>query len=236
MEFEVCLDHVDTAIYAGKKGAKRVELCGALSDEGLTPSYGMIKACVEKCASEVYVMIRPVAGGFEYSENELESMEHDIEAVAHAGGHGVVFGILDSNGEVDHVLNKRLIEKSKSLGLGVTYHRAIDLSKRPVEQVEKLIELGFDRVLTSGAEPTVGEGIETIKEMVKVAKGRIEIMAGCGIDESNVKDYLHSGIDAVHFQARTEVKSPDHKIFMGHRTITDTAKIDKIVEILEANK
>ncbi|MCH2235315.1 MAG: copper homeostasis protein CutC [Crocinitomicaceae bacterium] len=233
MDFEVCLDHVDTAIYAGSKGAKRVELCGALSDEGLTPSYGMIKACVDKCSAEVYVMIRPVAGGFEYSENEIQSMESDIEAVAHAGGNGVVFGILDANGEVDMILNKRLLDKAKSLGLGVTYHRAIDLSNQPVEQVKKLIELGFDRILTSGAEPTVGEGIETIKEMVKVANGRIEIMAGCGIDETNVQEYLNSGIDAVHFQARTELKSPDHKIFMGHRTITDTKKIDDIVAILE---
>ena len=131
------------------------------------------------------------------------------------------------------ILNKRLLDKAKSLGLGVTYHRAIDLSNQPVEQVKKLIELGFDRILTSGAEPTVGEGIETIKEMVKVANGRIEIMAGCGIDETNVQEYLNSGIDAVHFQARTELKSPDHKIFMGHRTITDTKKIDDIVAILE---
>ena len=127
------------------------------------------------------------------------------------------------------------MNKAKSLGLGVTFHRAIDVTQEPLKELQKLIDLGFDRVLTSGAEPTVGEGINCLQQMVQLANGRIEIMAGCGIDETNIKDYLKIGLDAVHFQARVEVKSPDHKIFMGNRTITDKRKIDKIAAIINSN-
>ena len=125
MNFEICTDSVEGAVAAGKFGAKRIELCSALSVGGLTPSYGLIKQCVEKSTVEVHVIVRHKEGDFNYNDEDVELMKIDIEASKKAGAHGVVFGILDENNEIS-IKNKELVIFSKSLGLEVTFHRAFD--------------------------------------------------------------------------------------------------------------
>ncbi len=228
MEFEVCIDSIEGAIAASKYNAKRVELCAALSEGGLTPSLGMIEACVKNSKSEVYVMIRSSAGGFDYSEEELELMERDIRAAASVGAHGVVFGVLNGLNEVDVKKNTFLIETAMELGLGTTFHRAIDLCVDPIEALEHIINLGFDRILTSGSKRTALEGIEIIEELVKVADGRIEIMAGSGIYQKNAELFMNFGLNALHFTAKKTVIE-GLKLDMGPKYVVDEEKIEGVV-------
>ena len=165
MNFEICTDSVEGAIAAGKYGAKRIELCAALSVGGLTPNIGLIQQCVEKSTAEVHVMIRHKEGGFNYNVADVKLMELDIIAAKKAGVDGVVFGILDENNEVSN-LNKELVELSKSLNLEVTFHRAFDFVKNYKSAIEKVINLGADRLLTSGLKPTAEESPLAISRWV----------------------------------------------------------------------
>ncbi len=231
MDFEVCIDSVEGAIAASNAGAKRVELCAALSEGGLTPSLAMIEACVTNSSAEVFVMIRPSAGGFNYTENELELMERDIRAASSVGAHGVVFGVLNGLNEVDIKANLFLMETALELDLGTTFHRAIDLCPDPIVAIDSLIHLGFDRVLTSGGAANTETGLKTIEKMVAAANGQIEIMAGSGIHAGNVLSIVQSGIDAVHFTAKKQMDEA-LSLDMGPKYIVDTNKISTIAEII----
>lgn len=231
MDFEICIDSVEGAIIAAKYGAKRVELCAALSEGGLTPSIGMIEACVNAGNSEVYVMIRPSAGGFIYSDHELHLMERDIRASASVGAHGVVFGILTPDFKVDIKKNMFLMETAIELGLGTTFHRAIDLCPNYLEALENLIHIGFKRILTSGGENTAEEGLDRIEALYQNAHNRIEIMAGSGINPKNVHLFKEIGIDAVHCSAKKNLNE-NLALDMGPKHIVDADKIRKISELI----
>tara|TARA_B110000037_G_scaffold93295_1_gene109844 strand:+ start:21835 stop:22533 length:699 start_codon:yes stop_codon:yes gene_type:complete len=231
MEVEVCIDSVQGALVASKHGSKRVELCSALSEGGLTPSLGIIEACVKNTSTEVFVMIRPSAGGFNYNEAELELMERDIRAASSVGAHGVVFGVLNGLNDVNIKANLFLMETALELKLGTTFHRAIDLCPNPPKALEELINLGFDRILTSGSAPNALSGLENIKKLINTANGRIEVMAGAGINAGNVLQIGESGVDALHFTAK---KLADEKLEldMGPKYIVDEEKISTIANII----
>lgn len=231
MDFEVCIDSVEGAIMASKYGAKRVELCSALDLGGLTPSVGMIEACVEASESAVYVMIRPSAGGFAYTDAEIRLMEEDIRMVAAAGANGVVFGMLDEKGNPDIQKCMYLMESVRTLELGATFHRAIDLCKNPLKAVEDCFNIGFERILTSGGKEKAIDGIDLIAEMAKVAQNRIEIIAGSGINHQNVHKFLDLGVHAVHFTARRLVNE-GLQLEMGRKYELDEEKIRTISELL----
>lgn len=231
MDIEICIDSVDGAIIASKHGAKRVELCVALSEGGLTPSIGMIEACVNAGNAEVYVMIRPSAGGFVYSNHELDLMERDIRAAASVGAHGVVFGILTPNFKVDIQKNMYLMETAIELGLGTTFHRAIDLCPNPIEALENLIHIGFKRILTSGGENTAKEGLKQIERLFTHAHGQLEIMAGSGINPENVHLFKEIGIDAVHCTAKKSL-TENLALDMGPKYIVDEDKVRNISELI----
>jgi copper homeostasis protein len=230
MDIEVCIDSVDGAVAASQFGAKRVELCSALSEGGLTPSLAMIEACVKNSTCDVFVMIRPRAGDFNYNESELELMERDIRAASSVGAHGVVFGVLNSLNQVDIPANLFLMEAAMELQLGTTFHRAIDLSPDKNRAIGDLINLGFDRILTSGGEPRAEDGLAQIQQMVTDAKGQIEIMAGAGINAQNAILIAKVGVQAVHFTAKRSVNS-DLALDMGPQYDVDTAKIASIVKL-----
>lgn len=227
MEFEVCIDSVNGAIAAGKYGAKRVELCSALSEGGLTPSPGMIAACATQGTAEVFVMIRPSAGGFNYSDQELLIMQKDIELAHQCGADGVVFGVLNTELTIDIQKNAFLLETAFRLELGTTFHRAIDLCPAPEKAVDDLVNLGFDRILTSGGKPKAAEGIATIQKMNQAAKNRIEIMAGSGVNPSNVAEFVGIGINAVHFTAHKK-RAERLALDMGPKYDVDEEKIQLI--------
>jgi copper homeostasis protein len=231
MDFEVCVDSVEGALLASKYAANRVELCAALSEGGLTPSLAMIEACVKISNAEVFVMIRPSAGGFNYTDNELELMERDIRAASSVGAHGVVFGALSALNEVDIKANLFLIETAMELQLGTTFHRAIDLCPNPIKALEDLINLGYDRVLTSGSAPKAPDGLENIKKLVNAADGRIEIMAGAGVNAGNVLSIVESGVDAVHFTAKKLVDE-NLPLDMGPKYSADEDKIAVIAKLI----
>lgn len=231
MEFEVCIEKPETAIAADKAGADRVELCSALDLGGLTPSPGMIRMCVENTDLQVFAMVRAYGGNFICNEETLSIMLKDIEACADAGAHGVVFGCLTEDFTIDIPANKLLLQKAKELGLGVTFHRAFDFTRDYEKALEMLIDLGFDRLLTSGQQPKAIEGVDLLEKITKQAAGRIEIMAGSGVGPGNAVKLANSGVDALHFTARKVVAMKD-ELNMGVNYTTDYVKIKEMMSVL----
>jgi len=147
---------------------------------------------------DINVIIRPRGGDFLYSEIEIETMLKDIEMVRRLGVHGVVFGCLTASGDIDVRLMRRLVEAAGTLS--VTCHRAFDVCREPMAALEQLIELGCDRVLTSGQQPDAEAGIPLIKELVARAAGRIIVMPGCGVNGGNI-GRIEAGTGAKEFHA-----------------------------------
>ncbi|MDE1149570.1 MAG: copper homeostasis protein CutC [Azospirillaceae bacterium] len=196
MKLEVCVDSPAGVAAAIKGGADRLELCSALALGGLTPSRGLM-ALAASCPRPSYAMIRPRAGDFVYGRSDLDVMGDDIDTVRALGLSGVVLGASLPNGELDVAALSILVDRAD--GLGKTLHRAIDLTPDPIEALEAAIELGFERVLTSGGARTAVEGMETIADLVDQAQGRISIMAGSGVNADNAVDLIQrTGVTEVH--------------------------------------
>jgi copper homeostasis protein len=227
MIFEVCTDSVEGAIAAEKYGAKRIELCAALSVGGLTPNYGLIEQCVKKSGVEVHVIIRHKEGAFNYNIQDVAVMNMDISAAKRAGAHGVVFGILTDTNEISD-LNKELVLFSKSLDLEVTFHRAFDFVSDYHAAMKKIIGFGFDRLLTSGLQPSAIEGLAIIQELQNVYGNEIQIMAGSGINADNALNFANIGIQSLHFSARKSA-SKQSGFSMGEYLPVDEDKIKNIV-------
>lgn len=226
MIVEVCTEDLAQSLAAQQWGAERIELCADLHNGGTTPSAGMVSVVSERCTAKVFVMIRPRGGDFCYSPDEIEIMERDIRTAAGCGAAGVVFGVLTESGHFCNQSNKRLMSLAKEHGLGTTFHRAIDVCLKPEDALQALIDLGFDQVLTSGGATSAEKGILQIELMVKIAAGRINIMAGAGINPGNVKRILQSGVQAVHFTARKHAQINEQA--MGTRWIPDFDKLSRI--------
>lgn len=231
MEIEVCVEKIETALAANKFGANRIELCNALDLGGLTPSIGIIESCSENCSLDIYSMIRPRGGRFDYTPDEIKIMLKDIKAAKDAGADGVVFGCLNNDFTIDKYQNQILFDQAKSLNLGVTFHRAFDRVINPEEALEFLINLGVDRILTSGQKTTAIEGLENIKHFVNKSNGKIKIMAGSGVNTSNVRELIQTNVDAIHFTSRKEIPLED-SLNMGKEYEPDITKIKTIVELI----
>jgi copper homeostasis protein len=182
--FEICVDSVAAVRAAKAAGAQRVELCADLLEGGIAPSLGMIRQARKVVGIDLNVMIRPRGGDFLFDDDEFETMRMDIETAKAEGANGVVIGLLTAAGEVDAARTRELISLARPLS--ATFHRAFDLTPEPFQALETLIELGVDRVLTSGQEPSVLEGLPLIVELIKRAADRIVIMPGGGITKRNV--------------------------------------------------
>ncbi|PHI21283.1 copper homeostasis protein CutC [Lewinellaceae bacterium SD302] len=218
MIFEVCLEGVDGAVAAQSGGAQRIELCAALVEGGITPSLGTIQACRDAVDLDIMVMIRPRGGDFLYSAAELDAMARNIEACRSIGVTGVVFGLLNPDGSIDTENTADL--KSLAGPLAVTFHRAFDVARDPFSSLDSLIQLGIDRVLTSGQAATVPEGKELIRQLVERADRCIGILPGCGIRPENVAEIInYTGVQEFHATAFTRLESPmrhrNEKVYMG---------------------
>lgn len=223
IDLEACVESYAEAKTAGNHGLKRIELCAGLDVGGLTPSLGLVEKCVALPEIETHVLIRPRAGDFHYNADELEIMERDIELVAKCGAKGVVFGVLDEDRSLNVGVNESMLTFSRSLDLEVTFHRAFDVCQNPRETLSKLIELGFDRLLTSGQAATAIEGIELICDLVDQAEGKIQVMAGCGVNVENAKDFTDAGVDVLHFSIRKPVRQ--ERLGMGTSFEPDLEKL-----------
>lgn len=227
MVFEVVLENLEEIALAQKYGVKRVELCSALDLGGVTPSHAIIAASVAQTTCEVHVMIRPRSGGFIYSDSEIQVMKNDIATAKNLGCSGVVFGLL-SDKEIDTFNTQLLTDFSKSLSLEVTFHRAVDFTENIFKSVESIVNIGVNRILTSGGSKTVDGGIATIKKLHDIFSPQIQIMAGGGVNTSNIADLLETNIDAIHFNVRKESASQSNKL-MGLEYELDEKKIESIV-------
>jgi copper homeostasis protein len=185
MIFEICVDSLAGVRAAKAAGADRVELCADLLEGGITPSRGMIRHAKTIAGIGLNVMIRPRGGDFLFDEDEFAVMKSDIEMAKAEGADGVVIGVLTAAGEVDMARTRELVALARPLS--VTFHRAFDLAAEPFRALETLIELGVDRVLTSGQEPSVLEGLPLIVELMKRTGDCIVIMPGGGITARNVE-------------------------------------------------
>ncbi len=203
---EVCIESISGVVAARDGGADRVELCDNLADGGTTPSLGTIAAALDAGGIDVMVMVRPRGGDFLYSDLEFDVMQRDVASAHDLGARGVVFGLLSGDGAVDRDRTARLVELARPLE--VTFHRAFDMSRDPFEALETLIELGIDRILTSGQKPTAPEGAPLIRRLVETAAGRIAVMPGCGIREHNIRRVLdETRATEAHFSAGSVVPS-----------------------------
>lgn len=183
---EVCANSPESAIAGQKGGAYRIELCDNLDVGGTTPTHQNIRKTIQSIDIQSNILIRPRQGDFVYSESEFEQMKKDICFCGDARCNGVVFGILDSNGFIDKKRNCELIQVAWKYNMNATFHRAIDQSSDIFESLKNVIEIGFDRILTSGGKESALEGKNVIKRMIELAGDRIIIMPGGGITEDNI--------------------------------------------------
>jgi len=192
---EVCIDDLAGLEAAVEGGADRIELCSALALGGLTPSAGLMEVAATfdiPCNA----MIRPRAGDFVYSEEEIDVMLADIVAARNAGLAGVVLGASLPDGRLDRFVLETLAKAAN--GLDLTLHRAFDLVPDFTEAVEIAVKLGFARILTSGGARTAIEGRQGLAQAVAAAKGRISIMPGSGVSADNAADLLALGVTELH--------------------------------------
>jgi copper homeostasis protein len=236
---EVCVDSVESANAAQRGGAQRIELCANLLEGGVTPSAGLIAAVRRAISIDLNVMIRPRAGDFCYSEEEIDIMRRDILLAKEQRANGVVLGLLDVDGNVDRAHTRELVEIAAPLK--VTFHRAFDMSQDLFRALADLEATGVHCILTSGGEQTALEGVRTLRRLVEAANGQLSIMAGSGIKERNVaKIVRESGVRLVHASLKLLVASAMHfqnrKISMGgvkgreyHRYVVDEQEVQRLL-------
>jgi len=182
---EIATSDFSTTRSAVEGGADRIELCANLAEGGTTPSYGTIKQCRNAFDVLLYPIIRPRGGDFLYSKDEFEMMMHDARLCKELGCEGIVVGLLNMDGTIDVVRTSQLIEAVYPMG--VTFHRAFDRCKDPFKALEQLIDIGCERILTSGQKPSVADGVDLVAELNKKADERIIIMPGSGVRKENIK-------------------------------------------------
>ncbi|HTM77204.1 MAG TPA: copper homeostasis protein CutC [Devosia sp.] len=183
MTLEVCVDSAEGLAAAIAGGADRIELCSALELGGLTPSPGLMRLAA-KAPIPVYAMVRPRPGDFIFGAGDVAVMRGEIDAIRQAGLAGVVLGASRAGGALDGEVLGQLVAHAE--GLGMTLHRAVDLVPDFDAAVELAVELGFERILTSGGAAHAAGGTQTLGRMIARAAGRVAIMAGSGIRPGNV--------------------------------------------------
>lgn len=203
---EIAVFNIQSALLAEKAGAGRIELCENPYDGGTTPSYGTLKTVREKISIPVFPIIRSRGGDFLYTDEEFAVMQKDVLLCKDLGFEGVVIGMLDKDAAIDKEKTKRLVELAYPLD--VTFHRAFDRAKDPLQSLEDVIECGCQRILTSGQVPNAFDGKELIKKLIEQADGRIIIMPGSGVRSSNIQHLAaYTGAKELHSSARKNIAS-----------------------------
>ena len=195
---EACVETLEDALAAEKRGANRIELCSALDQDGLTPSEDLTRSCVQNLSIPVMAMVRPRGGNFVYTEEEIQQMEAEIEFFKQSGVAGVVFGLLTETGDVDMENTSRLAQLA--LPLEVTFHKAIDYSNDILKSFQQLNAIdGITRVLTSGGMDTAWNGRDVLKQMQNLPDRRIKIIAaGKVLPENREKIAEFTGVSELH--------------------------------------
>lgn len=212
---EVCVDNLQGVVAAARGGADRLELCASLADGGLTPSSAFIIAAKKAVNIPIYVMVRPRSGDFTYSDEEFAMMLQEVADAKAAGANGIVTGIINSQGELCPIKNAALIAAARPLG--VTLHRAFDVTPNLFAALETAVALGFERILTSGGKAKAIESTDTIARLVQRAANRICIMPGSGVNTSNIQA-LAAATNATeyHFSAKITQQSLLAHLYRAH--------------------
>ena len=200
---EICCGSYEDCLRAEKGGAKRVELNSALFLGGLTPSIATVKKVLEHTALEVIAMVRPRGAGFCYLESEFEVMMQDAELMLEAGVHGIAFGFLNSDCTIDVYRTKAMTELIHRYGKTAVFHRAIDCAEDYEASVCTLIDLGVDRILTSGQKEKALSGADAIALIQKKYGDCIEVLPGSGVNAGNLKELAEkTGVSQAHSSCR----------------------------------
>ncbi|MEM7416036.1 MAG: copper homeostasis protein CutC [Gemmatimonadota bacterium] len=210
---EVCSASASFAVDAAEAGADRVELCANLVEGGTTPSIGEIEIALDRLSVPMMVMVRPRGGDFLYDPSEYAIMERDIDRIREAGGEGVVFGILRRNGTIDVERTKGLVERARPMG--VTFHRAFDVSRDLRAGIDELKACGVDRVLTSAGRRRVTDALDALALLAEAAGTDLSVLACGEVRADNVAAVLGTpGIREVHIGASARRPSAmDHRVF-----------------------
>lgn len=243
---EICCYSVQSALIAEQSGANRIELCAGVYEGGTTPSLATIQLVKEKLSIPVHVIIRPRGADFCYSDLEFECMKKDILSCKEQGVEGIVSGVLLANGKIDIERTKELVDLAKPMSF--TFHRAFDMVENHIEALQELMQMGVERILTSGGMQTAEEGADLLTELVDKAKN-IVIMPGSGVNETNIYKLKEvTGAKEFHCSAKKLVKSKmeyqNPNINMGGEGSipefeyyeADSEKISKIANILKASQ
>ena len=240
---EVCANSVESALAAQQGGAQRVELCSNLIEGGTTPGFASIEIARKLLSIKLNVLIRPRGGDFLYNDLEFNIMKRDIEVCKNLGIDGVVIGILDEDGNIDKDRTSELIQVARPMS--VTFHRAFDMANEPFVALSALIELGVDRLLTSGQRDKVTDNLSLIDKLVKKAGNRLSVMPAGGISSSNIKDIaMATNAREYHMTGKKDIpsrmkyKNPkvsmgdDHDIPEYAISVTDSEEIRRIVSLV----
>ncbi|CAF1279417.1 unnamed protein product [Rotaria sordida] len=212
---EVCVDSFESALAAVQGGAQRIELCSSLEQGGLTPSLGLLRLIRRRLSSEliIFIMIRCRPGDFIYDDNDLSVMEEEIRLFIESNQqiNGFVLGALKPDGTIDIENLKRLIELIPK-DISLTFHRAFDFISKWELGIDQLIQLGFQRILTSGQETNAYYGRKCIRHMINYSQNRIIILPGCGINVTNLESILRE-TGAKEFHASARIRKPSKMIY-----------------------
>ena len=221
MVIEICCSSISSVKNAINYGANRIELCQDLRNDGITPSKRLLNSAIKISTKPINVLIRPRIGDFFYSSEEIKLIEYEIKQIKSLPINGIVIGILNRENDLPINVLKKLAQIIKPLDL--TFHRAFDIVNNPIKSMNKLIEIGFDRILTSGQSDTAEKGLKMLLELKQKANGKISIMPGGGINENNCHIFLNNGFNEIHLSAKKKKK--ENKI----EPIADPEIIKKVV-------
>lgn len=217
---EIATSDFTTTQSAVEGGADRIELCANLAEGGTTPSFGTLRQCRETFSVLLYPIIRPRGGDFLYTTEEFDLMLKDVKLCKELGCDGVVIGLLQPDGTIDTARTSLLIEAAYPLG--VTFHRAFDRCKDPFTAMEQLIDIGCERILTSGQQPSVTDGVELVAQLNNIAAERMIIMPGSGVRHDNIK-MLADKTGCLEFHSSLRGKEPSRMEFI-HPAFKDSAE------------
>lgn len=234
---EVCVDNFESALAALNGGANRLELCSSLEKGGLTPTPGLLKQIqlANPNRIPIFCMLRCRPSNFVYTDEEIKIMVDDAKILKLNGADGFVFGALNEDNDVDLKKCREILKTCYPLP--VTFHRAFDICRNPTIQVEVVIDLGFQRLLTSGCKKNALEGSDMIKKLIDKVRKRIVIIPGCGINKNNIKEIMDvTGAREFHgsFKSEKEENGVNNDIIdLGNVIMTDSNHVAEIVQILK---
>lgn len=206
---EICCGSYEDCLAAQRGGARRVELNSALHMGGLTPSLATLVLAKQTTSLSIVSMVRPRAAGFCYNDIEIQTMMEDARLLLEHGSDGIAFGFLDATAHIQKAATKAMVELIHSFHREAVFHRAFDCVDDPEEAIQTLIDLGVNRILTSGLKPKAMEGMALLKHLQLHYGNQIELLVGSGMNATNALEMMEStGITQVHSSCKTWATDP----------------------------